>query len=154
MAPEDVGKRVRLTMLTTQLQLTDATTFEEAMQKILTPMGAGCILRAWTFLQQSSAVFRCRSLAQMFFCAGPRLQMNFAVLCANFFADTDGRRPTRHAKSSEFFNKLAEEQRVISHYIISNTGINKAVQSSDDLSGTDPWVFRGSDSLALRRVVQ
>lgn len=138
----DLAHAMRLVMIAAQAELARADTFNQGLQKIMTPMGSSCVLRAWAFLQQSSPVFRFRSLAQMIFCANWRLQMNFAVLCANFFADTDGRRPTRHAKSSEYFNKLAEEQRVLAHYILKHTFLNRAVDRADDLTA-DPWIFKG-----------
>lgn len=139
---QSLGHTMRSILIEAQLALVDARTFERGLQKIMTPIGAVCVLRAWAFLQQSSPVFKARSLAQMIFCASPNLLLYFAELCANFYNDKDKQRPSRYAQGEEAFNKLTREQTAMATYIISHSFYNPRVPTANDLDLGDPWVFK------------
>ena len=137
----------RLSIMNAQKLLLDARTFNIGMQTILTPTGARCILRAWTFLQNSAPkVFgsHVRSLAQMIFCSDESLLLAFADLCANIYEDKDIRRPTRNAKDKDYFNRMADEARTIANHILDSTRLNPVVKGPYALNnkGAFAWIFQ------------
>jgi hypothetical protein len=136
----------RVSIMNAQKLLLDARTFNVGMQTILTPTGSRCILRAWTFLQNSAPkVFgpRVRSLAQMIFCSDDRLLVAFADLCANLYADKDTQRPTRNAKDDNYFNRMASEHKSIADHILDSTRLNPAIAGPNVLKthGVYAWIF-------------